>query len=196
MAVTAYACRSSATGAGSRFCRWTMPACGHRRHRDSSASARPRRGLRPRVAAGPVTRDRRGRDGSPRRPPARARRQPVPRGRQPGHRRARSAPGRHGAPGPAVRAVRQRDPVPLPDRLVRQHPALPLGGEEQRGLLYAVIDVPRTDVGVFTTHLPATSAADRAQHTAQAREVIGEPGVPSSSLATSTPRRRRRRSRR
>ncbi len=46
-------------------------------------------------------------------------------------------------------------------------------GEEQRGLLRAVVDVPGADVEVFSTHLSATSAVDRAQQTAQIRQIIG-----------------------
>ena len=51
-------------------------------------------------------------------------------------------------------------------------------GEEQRGLLKAVVDVPGADIEVFNTHLSATSAADRAQQTTQIRELIGTPGRP------------------
>jgi endonuclease/exonuclease/phosphatase family metal-dependent hydrolase len=51
-------------------------------------------------------------------------------------------------------------------------------GEEQRGLLRAVIDVPGADIEVFNTHLSATSAADRARQTTQIRELIGTAGRP------------------
>jgi endonuclease/exonuclease/phosphatase family metal-dependent hydrolase len=49
-------------------------------------------------------------------------------------------------------------------------------GEEQRGLLRAVVDLPGADLEVFNTHLSATSAADRAQQTTQIRQLIGTPG--------------------
>ena len=52
-------------------------------------------------------------------------------------------------------------------------------GEEQRGLLRAVIDVPGPDVEVFNTHLSATSAADRAQQTTQIREILGARARPA-----------------
>ena len=51
-------------------------------------------------------------------------------------------------------------------------------GEEQRGLLTAVVDVPGADIEVYNTHLSATSAADRAQQTTQIRQLIGTSGRP------------------
>ena len=51
-------------------------------------------------------------------------------------------------------------------------------GEEQRGLLRAVVDVPAPDLEVVNTHLSATSAADHAHQTTQIRELIGTPGRP------------------
>ena len=51
-------------------------------------------------------------------------------------------------------------------------------GQEQRGLLQAVVDVPGADVEVFSTHLADGSAADRAAQTTQIRQDIGTAGRP------------------
>ena len=51
-------------------------------------------------------------------------------------------------------------------------------GEEQRGLLTAVVDVPGEDVEVFNTHLSNTSATDRAQQSIQIQQLMGTPARP------------------
>ncbi|GHE90543.1 metal-dependent hydrolase [Amycolatopsis deserti] len=47
-------------------------------------------------------------------------------------------------------------------------------GQEQRGLLHAVVDVRGVAVHVFDTHLAASSQADRAEQTRQITELIGD----------------------
>jgi endonuclease/exonuclease/phosphatase family metal-dependent hydrolase len=55
-------------------------------------------------------------------------------------------------------------------------------GQEQRGLLEAVIDVRGADLEVFTTHLADGSATERVQQVAQIRQVIGTPERPTILL--------------
>jgi endonuclease/exonuclease/phosphatase family metal-dependent hydrolase len=86
------------------------------------------------------------------------------------------------------------DEPPAPDRprvqygtaILSRYPIISSGntllyrseGEEQRGLLRAVVDVPGEDVEVFNTHLSNTSATDRAQQTIQIQQIIGTPARP------------------
>jgi endonuclease/exonuclease/phosphatase family metal-dependent hydrolase len=52
-------------------------------------------------------------------------------------------------------------------------------GQEQRGLLKAVVDVEGVDLEVFSTHLADGSATDRVQQATQIQQVIGTPERPT-----------------
>jgi endonuclease/exonuclease/phosphatase family metal-dependent hydrolase len=52
-------------------------------------------------------------------------------------------------------------------------------GQEQRGLLEAVLDVRGIDVEVFNTHLADGSATDRVQQATQIQQMIGTPERPT-----------------
>jgi endonuclease/exonuclease/phosphatase family metal-dependent hydrolase len=52
-------------------------------------------------------------------------------------------------------------------------------GQEQRGLLEAVVDVPGVDLEVFNTHLADGSATDRVHQATQIQQVIGIPERPT-----------------
>ena len=55
-------------------------------------------------------------------------------------------------------------------------------GQEQRGLLKAVVDVPGVDLEVFNTHLSDGSATDRVQQATQIQQEIGTPKRPTILL--------------
>jgi endonuclease/exonuclease/phosphatase family metal-dependent hydrolase len=55
-------------------------------------------------------------------------------------------------------------------------------GQEPRGLLKAVVDVPGVDLEVFNTHLGDLSATDRVQQATQIQQEIGTPERPTILL--------------